>query len=779
MSLECRIRPNAPSKPPKPEDKPDLRKPPILLVNRAGFELLERSYGVRGSTVYVCVERLEDGEKTGDAPAGEGTRKPIRRLATVMPATQDMKGDVVKMARAYMEGVGFHTGDLVRITAEKGPPKEAERIIVEDVTGEAALEGDERVFWEMGVAEYLRKKTTYIYPGANFELKLITSARLFRVVSVNAQVDNLARVQPTMKVSLAYAAGSLAPLEPSTLLNRSLVVDRIPGLGPQITALNEFLSDLQSPSTSLPFDPRWDTAAIAIHGGRGTGKTFVLNKIASSAASTLAVLQTDKATGPNGMREVFAQAMVQAPSILLIDDIDELIEGQRAQQSVGFIATMLDEVAADAAKKGSAGVIAIATCKDYFALPHELRRLSRFARGIALPIPDVPAKLEILKSFDIPLAPDVKDEVILEVAKRTYAFNPEDLKRLVANARQAAIRRHRKEEKKREQERGQVAVDGPDGDGKKEGSGEVEFCVRREELEGALSRTSPSSLNDINLRPPTVHWKDIGGQSKVKDELQRMIREVIGQSPLCLEPPKGILLYGPPGCAKTFTAQALATESGFNFFSVKGPELLSQYVGETERAIRRLFQRAASSAPSIIFFDELDTMGITPRRSGGGGGGSSGGSGGVGIGVLGALLTELDGFETLEDVVVLAATNSPESIEPALLRSGRLDRYLFVGPPGLQEREEIFAIYTGKVPTADNVDLAELARLTEGYTGADIRGVVNEAGHVVFTERGGDVEGAVIGMDHIRKAIEARGPSVTPKMLERYTKWKPSLNFRT
>lgn len=169
-------------------------------------------------------------------------------------------------------------------------------------------------------------------------------------------------------------------------------------------------------------------------------------------------------------------------------------------------------------------------------------------------------------------------------------------------------------------------------------------------------------------------------------------------------------------------------------------------------------------------------MGITPRRRGGGGGG---GSGGVGVGVLGALLTELDGFEKLEDVVVLAATNSPESIEPALLRSGRLDRYLFVGPPSKEEREDIFRIYTRRVPVAEDLDLGALAALTEGYTGADIRGVVNEAGHVVFTERGGEVEGAVIGMEHLRRAVESRGPSVTAEMLGRYTSWKPSHNFRS
>lgn len=289
----------------------------------------------------------------------------------------------------------------------------------------------------------------------------------------------------------------------------------IPGLGNQVASLNEFLSDVQSPA-AVPLDSRWRTAAIAVHGGRGTGKTFVLDKIADAAAGVLAVLRSNGATGVNAMKELFAQAMVRAPSILLLDDVDDVLEGQRAKELVSFLCSTLDEIAEEGAKKGG-GVVVVASCKDYFALPHELRRLRRFARGIALPVPDVKAKVEILESFGVPLPADVREEVILEVAKRTYAFNPEDLERLVANALDAAVKRHKREVRVREAEN-------PGGEG---GGGQAEFYVRKEEMESALARTTPSSLNDINLKPPTVHWKDIGGQGKVKAELQRMIREVL------------------------------------------------------------------------------------------------------------------------------------------------------------------------------------------------------------------------------------------------------------
>lgn len=289
-------------------------------------------------------------------------------------------------------------------------------------------------------------------------------------------------------------------------------IAKVPGLGKQVAELNEFLSDAQSPA-SLPLDSRWRTAAIAVHGGRGTGKSFVLDKIATAAAGVLAVLRTNGATGVNAIKEVFAQAMVRAPSILLLDDLDDVLEGQRAKELIGFLCSTLNEISEEGAKNGG-GVIVVATCKDYFALPHELRRLRRFARGIALPVPDVKAKVEILESFGVPLPADVKGELIMEVAKRTYAFNPEDLERLVANALDAAVKRYKREMRAREAE-------------KTDGEGEVEFYVRKEEMESALARTTPSSLNDINLKPPTVHWKDIGGQTKVKAELQRMIREVL------------------------------------------------------------------------------------------------------------------------------------------------------------------------------------------------------------------------------------------------------------
>lgn len=328
-------------------------------------------------------------------------------------------------------------------------------------------------------------------------------------------MDNLARIQPSTRATLADPNSIISP---STLPERTLAVPNIPGLSKQVDTLNEFISDVQSP-TALPLDPRWRTAAIAVHGGRGTGKSFVLDKVANAAAGVLAVLRSSGATGVNAMKELFAQAMVRAPSILLLDDLDDVLEGQRAKELIGFLCSTLDEMAAEGARKGG-GVVVVASCKDYFALPHELRRLRCFARGIALPVPDVKSKVEILESFNVPLLADVKDELILEVAKRTYAFNPEDLERLAANALDAAVKRHKRDLRTMRAEKS----------GEEGGEENTKFYVRKEEMESALARTTPSSLNDLNLRPPTVHWKDIGGQSKVKAELQRMIREVLVRS---------------------------------------------------------------------------------------------------------------------------------------------------------------------------------------------------------------------------------------------------------
>jgi len=342
----------------------------------------------------------------------------------------------------------------------------------------------------------------------------VTTSRQFKVLSVNSRTDNLARIQQSTVVEIAHAG--LVPGDTSqgsgAGISRDLVVSGVPGLGRQMEALNDFFADLQSSIPALSsLDARWRSCAVVVHGGRGTGKTFVLDSIARACEGKLKVLRMGKGTPPSALSGILIEAEADQPSVVLLDDLDAVLDASQrtSPQLAGVLAFSLDKFADDAALSGKAPVMVVASCKDYFALPHELRRLKRFVKAVALPIPDVPSKVDILRSFRIPIPEDVRDEILLDIAKRSYAFNPEDLERLASTAVDAAVRRLRMDVRS----------------GAKDPAAPL-TCTRKD-MESALARTTPSSLHDINLRPPAVHWKDIGGQQKVKNELQRMIREVL------------------------------------------------------------------------------------------------------------------------------------------------------------------------------------------------------------------------------------------------------------
>lgn len=297
------------------------------------------------------------------------------------------------------------------------------------------------------------------------------------------------------------------------------------------------------------------------------------------------------------------------------------------------------------------------------------------------------------------------------------------------------------------------------------------------EMEHARRITRPTAMHDINLNPPTIHWDDIGGQDDLKKVLSRMIRRTATnstKSAVLQRPPKGLLLYGPPGCSKTLSAQAMATESSFNFFAVKGAELLNMYVGESERAVRTLFERARAASPSIIFFDEIDSIG--GQRNAGNGGSASRSTGSVNM--LTTLLTEMDGFESLTGVLVLAATNRPEAMDPALMRPGRFDQIVYVGPPDEKARASVFNVHLRGLAVADDVDTEVLAKAAEGYSGAEIQAICNEAGTAV-QDRHDDSDGVEkleIGMADLMSAMDRTQRKITQSILDGYENW--SKQFR-
>jgi len=382
------------------------------------------------------------------------------------------------------------------------------------------------------------------------------------------------------------------------------------------------------------------------------------------------------------------------------------------------------------------------------AIDPALRRPGRFDREIEVPLPDKQGRLEILQihTRHMPLAQDVDLELLADMTK---GYTGADLAALVREAAMHALRRYLPEIDI-EEERIPVEI-------------LEKMVVKMEDFLSAFKEITPSGLREIHVEVPEVRWEDIGGLEEAKQELRETVEWPLKYpqafARLGIKPPRGILLFGPPGTGKTLLAKAVATESGANFIAIRGPEILSKWVGESERAIREIFRKARQYSPVVVFFDEIDAIAAVR--------GSDVGSR-VGERIVSQLLTEIDGVSDLSDVVVIAATNRPDMIDPALLRPGRLEKVIYVPPPDEAGRLEILRIHTRNVPLAEDVDLAELARRTEGYTGADLAALVREAAMHALRE---SISARHVTMRHFEQALRKVKPSVTDQMLEYYRRW--------
>lgn len=453
---------------------------------------------------------------------------------------------------------------------------------------------------------------------------------------------------------------------------------------------------------------------VLLYGPPGTGKTLLAKAVANETNAAFfsisgpEIMSKFYGESEERLREIFRQAEENAPSIIFIDEIDaiapkrEEVTGEVEKRVVSQLLALMDGL------KPRGRVVVIGATNRPNALDPALRRPGRFDREIEIGVPNKQGRLEILQihTRGMPLADDVDLEYLANV---THGFVGADLEALCKEAAMRALRRII-----------------PEIDFEKEKiPAEVlnKITVTMNDFLEALKEVEPSAMREVLVEVPNVKWEDIGGLHDVKLELQEAVEWPLKYPELFehmdARPPKGILLYGPPGTGKTLLAKAVANESEANFISIKGPEVLSKWVGESERAIREVFRKAKQAAPSIIFFDEIDA--IAPVR------GSGIGDSHVTERVISQLLTEMDGIEELRGVVVIAATNRPDMLDPALLRPGRFDKLLYVPPPDLEARKEILRIHTRKKPLADDVNLDDLAKRTEGYTGADLEALCNTA----------------------------------------------------
>jgi len=486
---------------------------------------------------------------------------------------------------------------------------------------------------------------------------------------------------------------------------------------------------------------------VLLHGPPGTGKTLLAKAVANETSASFfsiagpEIISKYYGESEQQLREIFEDAKDESPSIIFIDELDSIapkredVTGEVERRVVAQLLTMMDGLEA----RGQVVVIAATNRVD--SVDPALRRPGRFDREIEIGVPDEVGRKEILQihTRGMPLSDDVS---LGHLAGETHGFVGADVQSLTKEAAMKALRRYLPEIDLDEEDIPPSLID--------------RMIVKREDFRSALNEVEPSAMREVLVELPKITWDDVGGlespQQQVKEAVEWPLTTPEKFDRMGVEAPKGVLLYGPPGTGKTLMAKAVASETNANFISVRGPQLLSKWVGESEKAIRQTFRKARQVNPTIIFFDELDSL--APAR------GQDMGNN-VSERVVNQLLTELDGLEEMGDVMVIGATNRPDMIDPALLRSGRFDRLVKIGQPDEEGREQILKIHTDDTPLSPDVSLREIAEITDGYVGSDLESIARESAIEALRD---DDDATEVEMQHFRRALESVRPTVTDEI---------------
>ncbi|WP_099211891.1 CDC48 family AAA ATPase [Thermococcus henrietii] len=735
--------------------------------------------------------------------------------AVVWPAYPEDEGlNIIRMDGTIRKNAGVGLGD--EVTVRKADVKEAKKVIVAPtepirfgrdfvewlhsrLVGRPVVRGD---YIKIGI---LGQELTFV----------VTATTPAGIVQITEFTDFQVSEKPVKEVAKTATLG--------------VTYEDIGGLKDVIQKVREMIElPLKHPEIfeKLGIEP---PKGVLLYGPPGTGKTLLAKAVANEANAHFIAINGPEimskyyGESEERLREVFKEAEENAPAIIFIDEIDaiapkrEETHGEVEKRVVSQLLTLMDGL------KSRGKVIVIGATNRPDAIDPALRRPGRFDRELEVGVPDKQGRKEILQihTRGMPIEPDFRRDKVIEILEKlrgderfrdvidraiekvekakdeeeikralrelderlydevkarlidalleelaevTHGFVGADLAALAREAAMAALRRLIKEGKidfEAEHIPREVLED---------------LKVTRKDFYEALKMVEPSALREVLLEVPNVRWEDIGGLEDVKQELREAVEWPLKYPEafmgLGITPPKGILLYGPPGTGKTLLAKAVANESEANFIAIKGPEVLSKWVGESEKNIREIFRKARQAAPTVIFIDEIDA--IAPRR-------------GTDVNrvtdrLINQLLTEMDGIQENSGVVVIGATNRPDIIDPALLRPGRFDRLILVPAPDEKARLEIFKVHTRKVPLAEDVNLEELAKRTEGYTGADIEAVVREA--AMLAMRRALQEGIIkpgmkadeirrkvkVTMKDFEEALKKIGPSVSKETMEYYRK---------
>jgi len=533
-----------------------------------------------------------------------------------------------------------------------------------------------------------------------------------------------------------------------------ITYEDIGGLTEEIKKIREMVEiPLKRPEIfhRLGIDP---PKGVLLHGPPGTGKTLLAKAVANESDAHFILLNGPEimskfyGESEKKIRNIFEEAEKNAPSIIFIDELDSIapkreeVSGEVERRVVSQILTMMDGM------KNRGKVIVIGATNRVNSIDQALRRPGRFDREININVPDKAGRLAILKihTRGMPLAKDVKLE---ELASKTHGFVGADLEALAKEAAMNVLRKHLPEMKLDEEEQIPENV-------------LEKMIIKHDDFAEALKIVRPSAMREVLVETPNVSWENVGGLDSVKQELKEAVEWPLKHpesfKKIGIRPSRGILLYGPPGTGKTLLAKAVAKESEANFIQVKGPSLLSMWVGKSEEGVRKIFERARQVSPCVIFFDEIDSL--AGRR-----GNESGTK--VTERVLNQMLAEMDGLEDLKDILVIAATNRPDLLDTAVLRPGRFDRILLVNAPDEKGRLEILKVHTSKMPLAKDVKLDEISKRAIGFTGADMEALSREAGMLALRE---NIDAEIVRKKHFEEALRKVSPSVTKASIDTYRK---------
>ena len=678
-----------------------------------------------------------------------------------------------------MQALGITAGDIIQITGKRGtaaiawpayPEDQGKQIIRIDgilrrnagvalneyviIKGVEAEEAQSIVLAPIDIRLNIDQDFTGFVKNRLIELPLVEGDSVFVMIMGSAIPFSVVRVKPRgiVKMTQSTTLQVLSEPTPEKKGIPRVSYEDVGGLHEEIRRLREMVElPLRHPELfqRLGIEP---PKGVLLHGPPGCGKTLLAKAVATESVANFFAINGPEimskfyGESEKRLRQAFQKAQENAPSIIFIDELDaiapkrEEVSGEVERRVVAQLLALMDGLEA----RGD--LIVIGATNRVNAIDPALRRPGRFDREIEIVVPDKNGRFEILQihTRGMPLSESVD---LTKLRNMTHGYTGADVAALAREAAMKSLRRYLPEINLEEERISPQILE--------------KMEVNMDDFFQAFREITPTAMREVYIEVPTTSWSEVGGLDETKELLKESVEWPIKNPELFtrmgITSPKGILIYGPPGCGKTLLARAVATESEANFISIKGPEVFSKWVGESEKAIREIFRKGRTAAPSVIFIDELDS--IVPRR------GIGYADSGVSERVISQLLTELDGLVSLQDVVVIGATNRPDIIDPALLRPGRFDRLIYVPAPDEKSRLEIFKIYTKNMPLADDVDVEELAKNAKGYSGADVESICREAAMNALRR---NIEEEKVKREDFDKAIANSAASITPEMEKWY-----------